>query len=286
MATTDKPKEADKSVKASVPKDAAGHPINEIDDELQKRLDSLRDFLRKTQRAAVITNPGFELGRPELKPQTGINLDHTHVYSRWSIDQLSRIIPKSISNNMATAEEMAKVQVTLEGLGVPTEHVAAVLLQAAIYCKDTSSSAFMDSKGTFDWKGGAIMADSVIAALRKDSNTLRRVCRLYAPITWNYMLTHDSPPSDWAAMGFSYSNRFAAFDCFDYVENQAAVQPFEGLIRRPTPNEKVAHNTYKRIALDRSNRNETYANLGTEVTGGRLGPEIERNFNHANGRTK
>nr|QTG11324.1 coat protein [Cowpea mild mottle virus] len=271
---------ADKT-KTGVPKAADGTALPDIDAELQKRLDDLRAFLRKTQSASEITNPGFELGRPALKESTFNSDKHTHIYGKWSIDQLSRIVPKKISNNMATAEEMAKVQITLEGLGVPTEHVAEVLLQVAIYCKDVSSSSFMDSSGTFDWKGGSILSDSVIAALRKDDNTLRRVCRLYAPITWNFMLTHKAPPSDWAAMGFKYSDRVAAFDCFEYVENPAAIQPAEGLIRKPTPSEKIAHNTYKRLALDRSNRNELYANLNTEVTGGTLGPEISRNFNHA-----
>lgn len=267
--------------KQGVPKNPDGTLLPDINAELQKRLDSLREFLRKTQNASEITNPGFELGRPALKQATFNSDRHTHIYGKWSIDQLSRIVPKKISNNMATAEEMAKVQITLEGLGVPTENVAEVLLQVAIYCKDTSSSAYMDSSGTFDWRGGSILSDSVIAALRKDENTLRRVCRLYAPVTWNFMLTHKAPPSDWAAMGFKYSDRYAAFDCFDYVENPAAIQPAEGLIRKPTPSEKIAHNTYKRLALDRSNRNEHFANLNTEVTGGTQGPEISRNFNHA-----
>lgn len=283
MATDQKSKD---KASSSIPHDAAGNPIHLIDDELQKRLDSLREFLRKSQRFSVITNPGFELGRPELNPPANLQIDHSHIYGKWTIDQLSKILPKAISNNMPTAEEMAQIQVTIEGLGVPSEHVATVLLQVAIYCKDTSSSAYMDSRGTFDWKGGSILSDSVIAALRKDKSTLRRVCRLYAPITWNYMLTHNAPPSDWAAMGFQEADKFAAFDCFEYVENPAAIQPFEGLIRKPTPRERIANETYKRIALDRAARNETYTNLGTEITGGRLGPEIERDFNKASHRTK
>nr|QFX74047.1 coat protein [Eggplant carlavirus] len=271
---------------SSAPHDAAGNLLPDIDIELQKRLDSLRDYLGKNERAAQVTNTCFELGRPSLKRPASVHTDHSHIYSRWSLDQLSLIVPQSISNNMASAEEMGRVQVTLEGLGVPSEHVAEVLLQVAVYCKDTSSSAYMDARGTFNWKGGAIMADQVIATMRDKAETLRRVCRLYAPITWNYMLTHNAPPSDWAAMGFSHDNRFAAFDCFDYVENAAAVQPFEELIRRPTPSGKVAHNTYQAMALDKSIRNETYANYGTEVTGGRLGPEIERNHNNASHRVK
>lgn len=265
------------------PKSASGVPLGEIEDDLQKRLDSLHEFWLKHQKNYEVTNPGLELGRPALKQPAHLN-GKSNIYKKWTIDQLCMIVPKAISNSMATAEDMVKVQVTLEGLGVPTEHVPEIILQVVIFCKDASTSSFMDSNGTFDWKGGSIMADSVIAAMRKDKNTLRKVCRLYAPITWNYMLSHNCPPSDWMSMGFHESTKFAAFDCFDFVENPAAVQPFEGLIRKPTPAEKIANETYKRIALDRANRNETYANFGTEITGGRLGPEIVRNFNNANNR--
>ncbi|AEP83730.1 coat protein [Cucumber vein-clearing virus] len=264
------------------PKSASGVPIDGIEADLQKRLDALHEFWLKMQTQSVVTNPGLELGRPIPKAPAHLQKKKSSIYNKWTIDELSLLVSKPISNSMPTAEEMVKTRVTLEGLGVPTEQVPTVLLQVALYCKDSSSSSYMDSNGTFEWKGGSIMSDSVIAALRKDKNTLRRVCRLYAPLTWNYMLVHNAPPSDWQSMGFQENTKFAAFDCFDFVENPAAVQPFEGLIRKPTPAEKIANEAHKRIALDRSNRNETYANLGTEITGGRLGPEINRDFNNAN----
>nr|QIJ97070.1 coat protein [Papaya mild mottle associated virus] len=264
------------------PKSASGVPLDGIEADLQRRLDNLHTFWSKMQTSTVVTNPGLELGRPLPKVPIGLAQKKSSMYHKWSIDQLSMLVPKPISNSMATAEEMVKVKVTLEGIGVPTEQVPTILIQVAIYCKDSSTSSYMDSNGTFEWKGGSIMSDAVIAAMRKDKNTLRRVCRLYAPITWNYMLVHNSPPADWMSMGFQENTKFAAFDCFDFVENPAAIQPFEGLIRKPTPEEKIANETYKRIALDRANRNQTYANLGSEVTGGRIGPEIVHDFNKAN----
>ncbi|URG39503.1 CP [Hippeastrum latent virus] len=247
-------------------------------DQLEERMNKLREFLMKQQRAVQITNPSFELGRPKLQMLDSVRSDPTNLYNKPTIDQLCRIRPKSISNNMATSQDMAAITVAIESLGVPSEKVQTVIIQAVAYCKDASSSAYLDPQGTFEWDGGAIMADAVLAILKRDAGTLRRVCRLYAPVTWNHMLAHNAPPSDWAAMGFQYTERFAAFDCFDYVENQAAVQPFEGLIRRPTPAEKLAHNTHKRIALDRANRNERFSNLEAEITGGLLGPEIERSY--------
>lgn len=261
-------------------------PPSDADDgneaQLELRLARLRDRLRLDRGAIRVTNPGLETGRPALNLSDDMKPDPTNPYNRPSIDALSRIRVKSISNNMATSEDMMKIFVALEGLGVPTEQVQNVIMQVVIYCKDASSSIYLDPRGTFEWPGGAITADSVVAAIKTNGGTLRRVCRLYAPLTWNYMLIHDAPPSDWAAMGFAYNERFAAFDCLDYVENTAAVGSIEGLIRRPTPKEKAAHETYKDIALRRNAQNDRFANLGVEVTGGKHGPEVTRDHTKSN----
>jgi hypothetical protein len=185
-----------------------------------------------------------------------------------------------VSNNMANTEEMAKISSALAGMGVPTEYVAEVILKMAIMCASVSSSAFLDPSGSIEFPGGAIPVDSVAAIMKKESG-LRRVCRLYAPVVWNSMLVRKQPPADWQAMGFPFNARYAAFDTFDYVTNAAAIQPVEGLIRLPTPAEFIAHNAHKRLAIDRSNRNEKFANLETEYTGGLQGTEISRNHRNA-----
>nr|ABM21677.1 coat protein [Potato virus M] len=249
---------------------------------LERRLNSLREFLRERRGAIRVTNPGLETGHPRLKLADDMRPDPTNPYNRPSLEALSRIKPIAVSNNMATSEDMMRIYVNLEGLGVPTEYVQQVVIQAVLFCKDASSSVYLDPRGSFEWPRGAITADAVLAVMKKDAETLRRVCRLYAPVTWNHMLAHNSPPADWAAMGFQYEDRFAAFDCFDYVENTAAVQPLEGLIRRPTPREKVAHNTHKDMALRGANRNQVFGSLNAEVTGGMNGPELTRDFGKSN----
>jgi hypothetical protein len=261
-----------------------GRAVGAKDEEesLERRLDSLREFLRERRGAIRVTNPGLETGRPKLRLAEDMRPDPTNPYNRPSIEALSRIKPIAVSNNMATSEDMMRIYVDLEGLGVPTEYVQQVVIQAVLFCKDASSSVYLDPRGSFEWPRGAITADAVLAVMKKDAETLRRVCRLYAPVTWNHMLTHNSPPADWAAMGFQYEDRFAAFDCFDYVENTAAVQPLEGLIRRPTPREKVAHNTHKDIALRGSNKNQVFGSLSAEVTGGKNGPELTRDYGKSN----
>nr|WIM33203.1 coat protein [Grapevine carlavirus 1] len=252
--------------------------INRI---LCERLNGLTNQLRGERSAIKVTNPCTEVGRPRLNPTADMRGDVTNPYNRVSIDQLIRMKPRAISNNIATSEEVARVSVKIEGMGVPTQYVQSVVLQAVFYCKDASSSVYLDPQGSFEFPGGMIGADAVLAILKSDAATLRRICRLYAPVTWNYMLTHDAPPSDWAAMGFDYTDRFAAFDCFDYIENEAAVKPLEGLIRKPTPREYIAHATHRSLVLDRAARNEKYSNYGVEITGGTLGERLERDFTKA-----
>nr|QXF78557.1 coat protein [Ligustrum virus A] len=252
-------------------------PVNVV----ESRLTSLKEALRGERSAVEVTNACLEIGRPALQPTPDMRGDPSNLFNRPSTDILWNLKPKLISNNMATAEEMTKIAVKLEGLGVPTEQVTNVIIQFVCYCASASSSSYQDPRGTFEFAGGAIMADDVLGTIQELAG-VRRVCRLYAPIAWNYMHLHSKPPSDWAAMGFSYNTRYAAFDFFDYVENEAAVKPVGGIVPRPTRAEYVAHNTYQRLALDKANNNDTYGNFSAAVTGGRMGPEIERNFNNAN----
>nr|QQX32703.1 CP [Helenium virus S]QQX32709.1 CP [Helenium virus S] len=253
------------------------------EDPILQRLESLTALLRSERSAVRVTNASFETGRPALQPTADMRGDVTNMYNRPSTDSLWAVKPKPISNNMATSEDMVKIKVALEGLGVPTEHITGIIYQLCFYCASTSSSSYQDPKGVFEWPGGAIMVDDVMGKVQEIAG-IRRVCRLYAPVTWNYMHIHDSPPSDWASMGFAPNVKYAAFDCFDYVENPAAVQPLGGVIPRPTRDEYVAYNAYKLIVLNKANNNDTYSNFSAQITGGRMGPTIEHNFNNANNR--
>ncbi|ACE78185.2 coat protein [Hydrangea chlorotic mottle virus] len=232
--------------------------------QLEQRLTKLIDTLNEGRYNSNLQNISFEIGRPNLEPVLEMKRNPANPYGRFSVDELFKMPVSTVSNNMANTEEMAKISSALAGMGVPTEFVAEVILKMAIMCASVSSSAFLDPSGSIEFPGGAIPVDSVAAIMKRESG-LRRVCRLYAPVVWNSMLVRKQPPSDWQAMGFPFNARYAAFDTFDYVTNAAAIQPVEGLIRLPTPAEYIAHNAHKRLAIDKSNRNEKFANLETEV---------------------
>nr|AGO04423.1 coat [Magnolia carlavirus] len=251
-----------------------------LEDQLEQRLNSLIEFLNRGQHNSNLKNVAFEIGRPDLTPMPAMVRNPANPYGRFSIHELFKMKTNAVSNNMATTEQMAKISSAIAGLGVPSEQVANVILKMVIMCASVSSSVYLDPAGSIEFDGGSVPVDS-IAAIMKNNAGLRKVCRLYAPVVWNFMLVKNQPPSDWQAMGYPESAKFAAFDTFDYVTNGAAIQPLEGLIRRPTPAECIAHNAHKRLALDRSNRNEKYASLETEYTGGLQGAEIVRNHRNA-----
>lgn len=248
---------------------------------LEQRLTRLIGTLNQGMHNSNLKNVSFEIGRPSLEPTAAMRRNPANPYGRFSIDELFKMKVNIVSNNMATTEQMAKITADIAGLGVPTEYIAAVILQMVIMCASVSSSAFLDPDGSIEFETGAVPVDSIAAIMKKHAG-LRKVCRLYAPIVWNSMLVRNQPPSDWQAMGFPFNARFAAFDTFDYITNSAAIQPVEGIIRRPSAEEIIAHNAHKRLALDRSNRNEKFGNLETEYTGGVQGAEIVRNHRNAN----
>nr|CAE45720.1 coat protein [Chrysanthemum virus B] len=248
------------------------------------RLTQLAALLRREQTNVHVTNMALEIGRPALQPPPSMRGDPTNMYSQVSTDFLWKIKPPRISNNMATSEDMVKIQVALEGLGVPTESVKEVIIRLVLNCANTSSSVYQDPKGVIEWDGGAIIADDVVGVITEHS-TLRKVCRLYAAVAWNYMHLQQTPPSDWSAMGFHPNVKYAAFDFFDHVENGAAIRPSGGIVPKPTRAEYVAYNTYKMLALNKANNNDTFGNFDSAITGGRQGPAIHNNLNNANNKT-
>lgn len=272
---------------APPPRNSGGHraaqseaPGQNEEAMLEQRLVRLVELMAKKRHNSTLSNISFEIGRPSLEPTPEMRRNPENPYSRFSIDELFKMEIRSVSNNMANTEQMAQITADIAGLGVPTEHVAGVILKVVIMCASVSSSVYLDPAGTVEFPTGAVPLDSIIAIMKNRAG-LRKVCRLYAPVVWNYMLVQNRPPSDWQAMGFQWNARFAAFDTFDYVTNGAAIQPVEGLIRRPTPEETIAHNAHKSMAIDKSNRNERLANTNVEYTGGMLGAEIVRNHRNA-----
>nr|ABI95139.2 coat protein [Coleus vein necrosis virus] len=248
---------------------------------LLQRFHNLLRFETSNLNAGTLKNGGFEKGRPKAVLSDALKGDTSDVFTRPSLDALHAMNFKSEALDIITAQEQATIMAKLVGLGVPPQSAAPLCWSIARYCADTSSSAFADPKGTFEFQGGAIMRDAVYAVIREVS-TLRAFCRAFAPITWNAMITAGRPPANWAAKGYTEETKYAAFDVFEYVTNPAAIQPLEGLLRRPTLTEIIAHETNKRLALDRNRRNARFASTSSLVTVGMTGKDIKTSFNGSN----
>ncbi|AIZ76623.1 coat protein [Elderberry carlavirus B] len=251
--------------------------VNPTDDDIDKRLDALKAFMLKDMKSKQYTNVGIEIGRPKLQPMDILKPDTSNIFTRPSVDLLLEKGWRAESIAVATGEQLTQIAAKLQALGVPPEEVAIVMWDIVMYCASTSSSQSMDPTGVVEFNGGAITRDSVVATIREYS-TLRKVCRAYAPVVWQYMCVTGQPPANWQAMGFSNNTKYAAFDFFDYVKNPACIKPLEGLIRLPTKEEEIAHATHKQIALDRNARNNRFANTSTEITGGKFGCDFKRKW--------
>nr|UOI87893.1 coat protein [Butterbur mosaic virus] len=249
--------------------------------KLMDRFSKLKDINMKNLSAGGVKNGGFETGRPAPKISDALKGDTSNAFTRPSLDALQMLNIRPESNRMATAEEIAAISAKLEGMGLPPEHTAPLFWAIARYCADTSSSPYSDPKGSFEFPNGAMTRDAVFAIIR-DHTTLRQFCRSFAPITWNQMLFNKSPPEGWQRLGYDETTKYAAFDVFDFVTNKAAIQPLEGLLRMPTKEEHIAHETQKRISLDANRRNARFANNSSLVTGGMFGKDVQTKFNGSN----
>nr|CAH03663.1 coat protein [Lily symptomless virus] len=265
---------------SDAPRDEPTNYNNNAESLLEQRLTRLIEKLNAEKHNSNLRNVAFEIGRPSLEPTSAMRRNPANPYGRFSIDELFKMKVGVVSNNMATTEQMAKIASDIARLGVPTEHVASVILQMVIMCACVSSSAFLDPEGSIEFENGAVPVDSIAAIMKKHAG-LRKVCRLYAPIVWNSMLVRNQPQL-MASYGLPYNTRFAAFDTSlrgltKRLSNLSRGSSGDPLQLRSLPTTRTSN-----LALDRSNRNERLGSLETEYTGGVQGAEIVRNHRYAN----
>lgn len=249
----------------------------ELAGKLQERFDKLKQFMIDDLKKDRIPNAGLELGRPKQKFLDGAEPDYTNIFAGPTVDTILEIGKTRESNAVATGQKLTQIAAELELNGVPTEYLSQCMWDTAFYCASVGSSPYMDPDGVYSWDSGALMRDQIVAIIKKYT-TLRKFCRAFAPVVWNWQLLHETPPTDWAKKGFSESTKYAAFDFFDYVKCLASIQPKSGLIREPTKEEYIAHKTHFKIATDRGAKNDRFASTSAEVTGGMFGCNVKTKF--------
>ncbi|WET56766.1 coat protein [Prunus mume chlorotic leaf curl-associated virus] len=192
-------------------------------------------------------------------------------FSRPKVQDVRRFSYEPCSPDIATAESIEHIRADLVRAGVPEATLTFAMWDIARYCADAGSSESTEFGGTSSY-GGRVTRMEISSVIKKHT-TLRRYCGFYAKIIWNIMLSTNMPPSGWLKKGYKENSKFAAFDFFAHVSNNAALEPENGLVRKPTHEELVAYQANKGIALHRTeSAQDKNASTTHEVTGGRAGP--------------
>jgi len=93
--------------------------------------------------------------------------------------------------------------------------------------------------------------------------TLRQFCMFYAKICYNKGKEERTPPANWANKGFKEDTKYAAFDFFNGVSNDAVPKPKGGLRHQPTADEKAAHALNATMAIIESRgQDNQFSNRG------------------------
>ncbi|BBD14453.1 coat protein [Cherry virus B] len=195
----------------------------------------------------------------------------TDPFSRPKVQDVLTFSYEPMSPNVATSEQIEMIKIECLRAGVPELTVTQALWDMARYCADVGSSEFTEFLGTSTYAGKVKRME--IAAIIGKHTLIRRFCRFYAKIVWNILLASKIPPSGWLQKGYKENTKFAAFDFFSSVMDNAALEPENGLIRRPFHEEIVASQTNKGTALHRvESGQDKSASTFHEITGGRSGP--------------
>lgn len=250
----------------------------EISDQQTMRHDALIKWYTDNYRPSDVANPLMPSGEKHVTLRDSLKEDAANIYSRPNFNTLLKWSREPVSQSIATAEDIAQIEAMLVGLGIPQERVRTAILDIVLYAAHSSSSPQQLYEGDVDFRDANFkeaISRSSVAAVIKDKSTIRKVCRLFAPVVWSYMIINNEPPSGWQAKGFPESAKFAAFDTFDFVTNHAAIKPLEGIARPPNSVEYIAAQTSKRILIDKARRNEKLSNYEASVTGGQQACEIK-----------
>ncbi|UVJ49777.1 coat protein [Rose virus C] len=205
--------------------------------------------------------------------------DLSNIFARPSDRDLDEWGVAPESNVVATSAALLEIASEFGKMGVPAGTIAPTCWALSRYGASVGASDKLDADGNAEASGN-LARDTLIGVIRKHT-TFRKFCRSYAPITWNIMLKSGIAPEKWASTGIPYDLRFCAFDAFEAVENSSAVQPADGLKRRPTDAEYKAYFAWKAIKLHDAQKDTVVSHL-PEVTGAKDGCKPKLNIRSLN----
>ena len=187
------------------------------------------------------------------------------------------VLPLSVTSSLLPSpEDLVAISQAFITLGAAQTNLTQVSLELVNYCFDNGSSPETVFKGNSAALGVPL---SKVANAVTQHTTLRQFCRYFAKLIWNYRLEKNKPPAAWEAWAYKPEQKFAAFDFFDGVLNEAALNPVDGLVRLPNEAERLANQTNRNVHLFESNAQKsralTTSALATKGLQGSESPKIQ-----------
>nr|ANH10853.1 coat protein [Schlumbergera virus X] len=182
------------------------------------------------------------------------------------------VLPLSVTSSLLPSpDDLVAISQAFITLGAAQTNLTQVSLELVNYCFDNGSSPETVFKGNSATLGVPL---SKVANAVTQYTTLRQFCRYFAKLIWNYRLEKNKPPAAWEAWAYKPEQKFAAFDFFDGVLNEAALDPVDGLVRIPNEAERLANQTNRNVHLFESNAQKSRAlTTSALVTKGLQGSE-------------
>nr|AVD50418.1 coat protein [Peach chlorotic mottle virus] len=192
---------------------------------------------------------------------------------RLSIRDLASIDYKPQAGSVASEEKISQIGLEFTKVGISADQLTEVGVFIARHCADVGSSNQSRLIGTFP--GSDVELEELATIIKSTAGcTLRQFCAYYAKMVWNLMLETKTPPAIWSSKGYREENKYAAFDFFYGVDSSAALEPVDGIIRKPTNSERVANETMKEaMSFRAAARDGTQSTNIGEITGGKAGPK-------------
>ncbi|UIK24040.1 coat protein [Musa ornata-associated banmivirus] len=248
--------------------------MSEKKEQMQTRLQGEKEELERSKVKEDLDN-GFDAFASKLKRRLERKeFDPSRMNSQPTLEQMTKISIDSPAFDIASSRELDWIgDLWIERVGLPESKIFDTAFEIAWICYHNGSSANMSFKGRS--KVGKDFTE-LIGAIREVCS-LRQFCRAYANLVWTRAVVERTPPMHWQKFGFKDEVKYAAFDFFDAVGSDAAIQPKTGLPRMPTKQEQNANASRKKISVtDAQKRDGNNTIHALEVTGGRSGvkPEI------------
>jgi len=160
------------------------------------------------------------------------------------------LITREIDSNTVASKQTVTDILDLLKVDHPTAD-RSDLFQLAWFCYHNGSSRFLVARGETSHRVPLAKIKNVVEL----KCTLRQFCMYYAKTCYNTGKGQMIPPASWSTRGYPENAKFAAFDFFSGVTNNAVPAPTGGMAYYPTAEEIASQSLNADLAIMGSRTN-------------------------------